>query len=89
MGTDGANGLLKMRESGARTMAQDETTSVVFGMPRAAIALGAAEEVHSLNAMPQAILAACAPRNHANATCGAPRPQTPVLKVPYGIIPRL
>jgi two-component system chemotaxis response regulator CheB len=58
MGSDGANGLLKMRQAGARTMAQDAATCVVFGMPRAAIALGAAEEVHPLHAMPQAILAA-------------------------------
>jgi two-component system chemotaxis response regulator CheB len=58
MGSDGANGLLKMREAGARTMAQDEATCVVFGMPRAAIALGAAEEVHPLHSMSEAILAA-------------------------------
>jgi two-component system, chemotaxis family, protein-glutamate methylesterase/glutaminase len=62
MGSDGANGLLRMRQAGARTMAQDEATCVVFGMPRAAIALGAAEEVHSLHAMPQAMLAARGPR---------------------------
>jgi len=66
MGTDGANGLLKMREAGARTVAQDEATCVVFGMPRAAIALGAAEEVHPLYAMPQAILAARGRRTHAS-----------------------
>jgi two-component system chemotaxis response regulator CheB len=56
MGTDGAQGLLKMRQAGARTMAQDEASCVVFGMPREAIALGAAEEVHPLHAMAQAIL---------------------------------
>lgn len=71
MGTDGANGLLKMQEAGARTMAQDEATSVVFGMPRAAIALGAAEEVHPLNAMPQAILAARGARTLASGVHGA------------------
>ncbi|WP_421852780.1 protein-glutamate methylesterase/protein-glutamine glutaminase [Novosphingobium sp.] len=42
MGTDGAEGLLALARSGARTIAQDEATSTVFGMPRAAIALGAA-----------------------------------------------
>jgi len=45
MGADGARGLLAMRAAGARTIAQDEATCVVFGMPREAIALGAAEAV--------------------------------------------
>jgi two-component system chemotaxis response regulator CheB len=45
MGNDGARGLLAMREAGARTYAQDEATCVVFGMPKEAIALGAAEKV--------------------------------------------
>ncbi len=45
MGEDGAKGLLKMVEAGADTIAQDEATCVVFGMPRAAIALGAANSV--------------------------------------------
>ena len=48
MGDDGANGLLEMREAGARTVAQDEATSVVFGMPAEAIKRGAAEEVLGL-----------------------------------------
>jgi len=48
MGADGASGLLAMRESGAHTLAQDERTCVVFGMPKEAIKLGAAEEVVSL-----------------------------------------
>ncbi len=43
MGADGAQGLLKMRQAGARTIAQDEATCVVFGMPREAIAVGAAD----------------------------------------------
>lgn len=42
MGTDGAEGLLALAQTGARTIAQDEATCTVFGMPRAAIALGAA-----------------------------------------------
>ncbi len=42
MGTDGAQGMLALAQAGARTIAQDEATSTVFGMPRAAIALGAA-----------------------------------------------
>ena len=45
MGSDGASGLLKMRETGARTVAQDEKTCIVFGMPKEAIKLDAAEKV--------------------------------------------
>jgi two-component system, chemotaxis family, protein-glutamate methylesterase/glutaminase len=49
MGTDGAEGLLAMRQAGAMTLAQDEATSIVFGMPREAILLGAAEQVLPLD----------------------------------------
>ncbi|MBN9117978.1 MAG: chemotaxis response regulator protein-glutamate methylesterase [Planctomycetes bacterium] len=49
MGDDGARGLLAMRKSGARTVAQDEATCVVFGMPKEAIALGAANDVLPLD----------------------------------------
>jgi two-component system chemotaxis response regulator CheB len=45
MGSDGADGMLELARLGAHTIAQDETTSLIFGMPRAAIALGAAREV--------------------------------------------
>jgi len=62
MGADGARGLLKMREAGARTIAQDEASCVVFGMPREAIALGAASQGTPLDRIPSAILASCAPR---------------------------
>jgi two-component system chemotaxis response regulator CheB len=48
MGKDGAEGLLKIRQAGGRTVAQDEATSIVFGMPKEAIALGAAEAVLGL-----------------------------------------
>lgn len=45
MGNDGAQGLVEMRKAGAATIAQDESTCVVFGMPKEAIALGGADEV--------------------------------------------
>lgn len=45
MGSDGAKGLLTMHNAGAHTIAQHEASSTVFGMPRAAIALGAADVV--------------------------------------------
>ncbi|MFI5232203.1 MAG: chemotaxis response regulator protein-glutamate methylesterase [Gemmatimonadales bacterium] len=45
MGADGARGLLQMREAGAHTIAEDESTCIVFGMPKEAIELGAAAEV--------------------------------------------
>jgi two-component system, chemotaxis family, protein-glutamate methylesterase/glutaminase len=56
MGCDGAQGLLRMRQAGAHTIAQDEASCVVFGMPREAIALGAAAQVLPLSAVPAAIL---------------------------------
>jgi two-component system chemotaxis response regulator CheB len=56
MGKDGAEGLLAMKEAGAHTIAQDERTSIVWGMPRAAIELGAARKVVSLEQVPDAIL---------------------------------
>ena len=49
MGADGAAGLLSLREAGAVTAAQDEETCVVFGMPREAIRLGAAQHVLALS----------------------------------------
>jgi two-component system chemotaxis response regulator CheB len=58
MGSDGAQGLLRMRQAGAHTIAQDEATCVVFGMPREAIALGAAASVLPLDRIANAILTA-------------------------------
>jgi two-component system, chemotaxis family, protein-glutamate methylesterase/glutaminase len=49
MGADGAKGLLEMKEAGAKTAAQDEKTCVVFGMPKEAIKLGAADKILPLN----------------------------------------
>ena len=56
MGDDGARGLLEMRKLGAATRAQDEDSCVVFGMPKEAIARGAAEKVLSLNQIPREIM---------------------------------
>ncbi|MGR3292837.1 MAG: protein-glutamate methylesterase/protein-glutamine glutaminase [Candidatus Scalindua sp.] len=56
MGSDGATGLLNMKESGAKTIAQDEDSCVVFGMPKEAIKLGAADKIVPLNKIPENIL---------------------------------
>jgi two-component system chemotaxis response regulator CheB len=56
MGSDGSQGLVEMRRAGAFTIAQDEQTSVVFGMPREAIAVGAAGEVLPLAGIAQGIM---------------------------------
>ena len=56
MGRDGADGLLRMRQAGAYTLAQDEASCVVFGMPREAIALGAAHEVVPLQDIGQRVM---------------------------------
>jgi two-component system chemotaxis response regulator CheB len=58
MGDDGARGLKEMRDAGSTTIAQDEATCVVFGMPKEAIRCGAAERVLPLESLPQAILQA-------------------------------
>lgn len=53
MGKDGAKGLQEMREAGSPTIAQDEATSVVWGMPGEAVRLGAASEVRALGDIPR------------------------------------
>ena len=55
MGDDGARGLKEMRDAGAHTIAEDESSCVVFGMPKEAIRLGGAAEVLPLNRMAHAI----------------------------------
>ncbi|MFZ5764301.1 MAG: protein-glutamate methylesterase/protein-glutamine glutaminase [Thermodesulfobacteriota bacterium] len=56
MGRDGAQGMLKMHEAGARTIAQDEASCVVFGMPREAIAAGGVDRIVPLDQISQVML---------------------------------
>jgi two-component system chemotaxis response regulator CheB len=56
MGKDGATGMLELRRTGAHTIAQNEESCVVFGMPKEAIALGGVDEVLALDAIPRAVL---------------------------------
>ena len=60
MGRDGAEGLAAMRQGGARTLVQDQATCTVYGMPRAAAELGAAEEEVPLHRIAMATMRACA-----------------------------
>ncbi|MBS9431206.1 protein-glutamate methylesterase/protein-glutamine glutaminase [Photorhabdus hainanensis] len=57
MGSDGAAGLLEMKQAGAYTLAQDEASCVVFGMPRAAIQMGAVDEVMDIHKISKKMLA--------------------------------
>jgi two-component system chemotaxis response regulator CheB len=59
MGKDGAQGLMAMRSAGARTLGQDEASSVVYGMPRAAFELGAVERQAPLGDLSRLVLEAC------------------------------
>ncbi len=59
MGHDGAKGMLAIKQRGGATIAEDKSTCVVFGMPRSAIELGAADQVLPLDRIPQAIIRAC------------------------------
>lgn len=56
MGADGARGLLEMRESGAKTIAQSQADCVVYGMPREAVKIGAANKQVALRVMPELIM---------------------------------
>jgi two-component system chemotaxis response regulator CheB len=60
MGDDGAKGMLEMKQAGASTIAQDEATCVVFGMPHEAIKLGGVDKVLPLDGIPSAVLRASA-----------------------------
>lgn len=55
MGADGAEGLKRLREAGARTFGQDEASCVVYGMPKAAANIGAVEFVHPLSQLPSQV----------------------------------
>lgn len=56
MGKDGAEGMLEMKNNGAYTIAQDEKSSIVFGMPKEAIALGGVDDIYPLGEIPFAIM---------------------------------
>jgi two-component system chemotaxis response regulator CheB len=56
MGDDGAKGMLEIRQAGGYTLAQDETSCVVFGMPKEAIKLGAVKKVTSLASLPSNLM---------------------------------
>ena len=60
MGKDGADGLLAMRKAGCPTLGQDESTALVYGMPRVAFEIGAVARQYPLLGLPEAILSACA-----------------------------
>lgn len=63
MGRDGAAGLLAIRRAGGLTMAQDESTSVVYGMPREAVLLGAADRVLPLQSIGESLAALARPQD--------------------------
>jgi chemotaxis response regulator CheB len=65
MGHDGVEGLARLRKRGWTTFAQDEASSVVYGMPRAAVERGAAEETLPLGSIGPALARAVARRSHA------------------------
>lgn len=70
MGSDGSRGLLAMRQAGAVTIAQNEETCAVFGMPKEAIALGAAQQVLALERIPAAIVEAVRTKGGVANPCG-------------------
>ncbi len=78
MGADGAKGLLAMKQSGAHTIAQDERSCVVFGMPKEAIKLGAADEIVPLKDITQTLLARLSPSPRAS-SAKPRRPAVPAI----------
>ncbi len=71
MGADGAEGMLAMREAGSHTIAEHESTCVVYGMPKEAIELGAAAEVIRLPNIADAILRSLGARARPGARAAA------------------
>ena len=63
MGKDGAEGMLELRQAGATTLGQDEESSLIYGMPRAAFERGAVMRQYALTQMADAILDACDDRD--------------------------
>lgn len=59
MGDDGARGMLEMKQAGAYTIAQDEDSCVVFGMPKEAIRLGGVDKIMALDRIPAEVMRAC------------------------------
>jgi two-component system chemotaxis response regulator CheB len=85
MGADGAGGLLAMKEQGATTIAQDERSCVVFGMPKEAIRLGAAGIVAPLDRMACTILSSLAAGSGSTVRAGqaaVPGPAPPERRLP-------
>jgi two-component system chemotaxis response regulator CheB len=62
MGDDGARGMAEIKEAGGRTIAQNEATCVVFGMPREAIDRGAVDRVVALEEIAREVARTCAPK---------------------------
>jgi two-component system chemotaxis response regulator CheB len=67
MGNDGARGMKEIHDKGGRTIAQDEETSIIFGMPASAIELGVVDEVLPLDKIPEAIFRAFLFKNRGRA----------------------
>ncbi|MGB0499257.1 MAG: protein-glutamate methylesterase/protein-glutamine glutaminase [Rubricella sp.] len=76
MGRDGARGLAAMRAAGCPTLAQDEATSTVYGMPRVAAEIGAAEEILPLGAIASRLFTLCQPASGKDAPRN-PQPESP------------
>ena len=91
MGKDGARGLKEMLDSGSRTIAQDEATSVVWGMPGEAVALGAAEHVVALEGVAGKDPGAGGGHGHHARDAGARRPaiREPIMTTQVSIPGRM
>ncbi len=84
MGSDGADGMVALREAGAVTIAEDEQSCVVFGMPAAAIARGGGEHVAARGAMPRLIAEALpAPRSQRRPAVQTADRCRPAFRLPW------